>query len=220
MSRFRGASKTPAAVAGIMAVPLFFVGLMAFALKVDKPTKSVTAKGKLVLGDPTKTTIGTIYLLALVVSLAVVLVGILAVLLRSRLAPIVPAAAGIVAAVLLIVPLGSWAAGHTQRYPYGTDNIPDGTVNHPSPTNLILKGEWEANAKTTAEEIGAVLIGIGVAAILLTVLVDVRRRRGRGAYVPPPPPSIAGEPAISSGLELEVADSDLTRGGRPGRWRN
>ena len=38
MSRFRGAPKTPAAVAGIMAVPLFFVGLMAFALKIDKPT--------------------------------------------------------------------------------------------------------------------------------------------------------------------------------------
>ena len=220
MSRFRGASKTPAAVAGIMAVPLFFVGLMAFALKVDKPTKSVTAKGKLVLGDPTKATIGTIYLLALVVSLAVVLVGILAMLLRSRLAPIVPAVAGIVAAVLLIVPLNSWAAGHTQRYPYGTDNIPDGTTAKPNPTNLILKGEWEANAKTTAREIGAVVIGIGAAAILLTVLLDVRRRRGHGAYVPPPPPSIAGEPAISSGLELEGADSDLLRGGRPGRWRN
>jgi hypothetical protein len=220
VNRFRRASKAPVAVAGIMAVPLFFVGLMAFALKVDKPTKSVTAKGKLVLGDPTKATIGKIYLLALVVSLAVVLVGFLAVLLRSRLAPIVPAVAGMVAAVLLIVPLSSWAAGHTSRYPYGTDNIPDGTVKHPSPTNLILKGEWEANAKTTAEEIGAIVIGIGAAAILLTVLLDVRRRRGRGAYVPPPPPSIAGEPAISSGLELEVADSDLTRGGRPGRWRN
>jgi multisubunit Na+/H+ antiporter MnhC subunit len=201
-------------------VPLFFVGLMAFSLKVDKPTKQVSSTGKVVLGDPTKATIGTIYLLALVVSLAVVLVGVLAILLRSRLAPIVPAVAGIVAAVLLIVPLGTWAAGHTNRYPYGTDNIPDGTAAHPSPTNLILKGEWEANAKTTAEQIGAVVIGMGFAAILLTVGLDVRRRRGHGAYVPPPPPAIAGETAISSGLELEAADSDLARGNRPGRWRN
>ena len=157
-----------------MAVPLFFVGLMAFALKIDKPTHHLTSKGKVVLGDPTKATIGTIYLLALVVALAVVLVGILAMLLRSRLAPIVPAVAGIVAAVLLIVPLGSWAAGHTNRYPYGTDNIPDGTTAKPNPTNLILRGEWEANAKTTAEQIGAVVIGIGLAAIVLTVMLDVR----------------------------------------------
>jgi hypothetical protein len=220
VSRFRGARKTPVAVAGILAVPLFFVGLMAFSLRVDKPTQHRAATGKIVLGDPTKTTVGTIYLLALVVSLAVVLVGVLAVLLRSRLAPIVPAVAGIVAAVLLIVPLGSWAAGHTNRYPYGTDNIPDGTAAKPSPTNLILRGEWEANAKTTAEQIGGVAIAIGIAAILITVGLDVRRRRGRGVYVPPPPPAIAGEPAISSGLELEAADSDLARGNRPGRWRN
>ena len=135
MRRFRGARKTPVAVAGIMALPLFFVGLMAFSLKIDNPTKSVTAKGKVVLGDPTKTTVGTIYLLALAVALAVVLVGVLAVLLRSRLAPIVPAVAGIVAAVLLIVPLGGWATEHTNRYPYGTDNIPDGTAAKPSPTS-------------------------------------------------------------------------------------
>jgi hypothetical protein len=191
VSRFRGASKTPVAVAGILALPLFFVGLMAFSLKVDKPSHQRTASGKLVLGDPTKATIGTIYLLALAVALAVVLVGILAVLLRSRLAPIVPAVAGIVAAVLLIVPLGGWAAGHTNRYPYGTDNIPDGTVAKPNPTNLILRGEWEANAKTTAEEIGFVVIGIGLAAIVLTVGLDVRRRRGiRSAPVGALPPEL------------------------------
>jgi hypothetical protein len=60
---------------------------------------------------------------------------------------------------------------------------------------------------------------MGLAAIVLTVMLDVRRRRGRSGYVPPPPPSIAGEPAISSAVDLELADSDLTRGGRPGRWR-
>lgn len=220
MSRFRGATKTPVAVAGIMALPLFFVGLMAFSLKVDKPTKQVSSAGKVVFGDPTKTTIGTIYLLALAVSLAVVGVGILAVLLRSRLAPIVPATAGIVAAVLLIVPLGSWAAGHTNRYPYGTDNIPDGTAAKPNPTNLILRGEWEASAKTTAEQIGFVTIGIGLVAIVLTVGLELRRRRGGAGYVPPPPPSITGEPEISPAVELDLADSDLLRGQRPGRWRN
>jgi hypothetical protein len=143
VNRLRGASKAPLAVAGIMAPPLFFVGLMAFSLRVDKPSKHVTASGKVVLGDPTKGTVETIYLLAIAVAGVLVLVGALAMLLRSRFAPIVPAVAGIVAAVALIVPLGTWAAGHTQRYPYGTDNIPDGTAAHPNSRNLILKGEWE-----------------------------------------------------------------------------
>ena len=188
MSRFRGASKAPLAVAGVMAPPLFFVGLMAFTLRIDKPSHLVSKNGKVVLGDPTKATVGTIYLAALAVAGALVLVGGLTLLLRSRLGPIVPAAAGIVAAVVLIVPLGTWAAGHTQRYPFGTDNIPDGTVAKPNPRNLILRGEWEASAKTTAEQIGFVTIGIGLAAIVLTVVLEIRRRRGiKSAPVGPPP---------------------------------
>jgi hypothetical protein len=215
MRRLQGASKAPLAVAGILALPLFFVGLMAFSLRVDKPSQHLTKKGTVALGDPTKGTVGTIYLLAFAVAMAVVLVGVLAMLLRSRLAVIVPAVAGILAAVLLILPLSTWAAGHTERYPLGADNIP-----RSSPADQFLRGEWEQSAKTTAEQIGSVVIVIGLAAILLTVALDVRRRSGRGAYIPPPPPAIAGEPAISSGLELEGADSELARGNRPGRWRN
>lgn len=198
MSSWRGASRAPLAVAGILAPPLFFVGLMAFTLKFDKPSKSLNAAGKLVLGDPTKGTIGTIYLAAIAVAGAVVLVGALAMLLRSRLAPIVSAVAAIAAAVLLILPLGTWAAGHTERYPFGTDNIPDGTAAHPSKYNIILRGEWEASAKTTAEQIGYVTIGLGVAAIVITILLDVRRRRG-----------IEAPPVGSSPLELGT-------GGAPG----
>ena len=182
MSRLRGASKGPLAVAGILAAPLFFVGLMAYSLKLDKPSKSVSA-GKVVLGDPTKATVGTIYLAAFATAGAIVLVGFLAMLLQSRLGPIVPAAAAIVAAVLLILPLGTWAAQHTQRYPLGVDNIPDS-----SNSDIFLRGEWEANAKTTADQIGYVTIGLGVAAIAITVLLDIRRRRGHEpAPVPPPP---------------------------------
>lgn len=202
MSRFRGASKAPLAVAGILAAPLFFVGLMAFSLKIDKPSHQLTSKGKLVLGDPTKGTVGTIYLLAFAVAGAVVLIGLLAILLRARLGSVVPAAAAIVASVLLLLPLGGWAAGHTQRYPFGTDNIPDGTAANPNPTNLILQGEWEQSAKTTAEQIGFVTIGIGVAAILLTVALDIRRRRGREPIVIPPPPielETGGPPSVTGG---------------------
>jgi hypothetical protein len=182
VSRFRGASRAPAAVAGILAVPLFFVGLMAFSLKLDKPSHQLTKTGKHVLGDPTKGTVGTIYLCAIAVSLGVVLVGVLAMLLRSRLATIVPALAGIAASIALLVPLGTWAAGHTKRYPLGVDNI------RPGPQDIFLRGEWEQNAKTTADQIGLVTIGIAIAAIILTVLLEVRRRRGRGAILVEPPP--------------------------------
>lgn len=164
-------------------MPLFFVGLMAFSLKLDKPSHQLTKTGKHVLGDPTKGTIGTIYLCAVAVSLGVVLVGVLAMLLRSRLAAIVPALAGIAASVALLLPLGTWAAEHARRYPLGVDNTP-----HSSPQDIFLRGEWEQNAKTTADQIGLVTIGIAIAAIILTVLLEVRRRRGRDAIVVEPLP--------------------------------
>jgi hypothetical protein len=194
VSRLRLKSKAPLAVAGILAVPLFFVGLMAFTLKIDKPSHQVTSTGKVVLGDPTKGTIGTIYLLAFAVASGVVLVGVLASLLRSRLATIVPAAASIVASVLLLIPLATWTTEHTKRYPLGTDNIPD----H-SPTNLTLRGEWEQSARTTAHQIGLVTIGLAVAAILLAVALEIRRRRGHEGPAVPPPPETVGAPEMTGG---------------------
>jgi hypothetical protein len=178
VSRFHGVSKAPLAVAGIMGVPLFFVGLMAFALKLDKPSVAGVR-----LGDPTKGTVGTIYLAALAVAGGLVLVGLLAMLLRSRLAAAIPAVAGIVAAIVLVIPLGTWAAAHTSRYPLGVDNI-----KRSDPSDIYLRGEWEQNAKTTARQIAFATVGIGVAAILVLAGLEYRRRRGReGILVEPPP---------------------------------
>jgi hypothetical protein len=161
-----------------MAVPLFFVGLMAFSLKLDKPSVAGVR-----LGDPTKGPVGTIYLAALAVAGGLVVVGLLAMLLRSRLAAAVPAVAGIVAAIVLVIPLGTWAAAHTSRYPLGVDNI-----KRSDPSDIYLRGEWEQNAKTTARQIAFATIGIGVAAILVLAALEYRRRRGReGILVEPPP---------------------------------
>lgn len=214
MSRFRGAKKAPLAVAGVLAAPLFFVGLMAFSLRLDKPSQHVTKKGTLALGDPTKGTVGTIYLASLGVAAAVILVGVLAMLLRSRLATIAPAAAAIVASVLLLLPLGTWAAEHTQRYPLGIDNIPQR-----SPQDQFLRGEWEDQARTTARQLGLVTIGLAIAALVLVAALEFRRRRGIGGPYVPPPPAVSGVAEASPVIELERADSDLVRGGRPGRWR-
>lgn len=197
MSRLRGASRAPAAVAGILAVPLFFVGLMAFSLKFDKPSHHLTKKGIVALGDPTKGTVGTIYGLAFAVSVALVLVGVLAMLLRSRLATVVPAVAAIAVSVVLMLPLATWAAEHTKRYPLGADNIPQS-----SPEDQFLRGEWEQTARSTAHQVALVTIGLALAAIALTFLLEVRRRRGRDAiYVPPPPLELetGGPPNVTGG---------------------
>jgi hypothetical protein len=189
MNRRRGTSKAPLAVAGILAVPLFFAGLMAFSLKLDKPSTHLTKHGTAALGDPTKGTVGTIYLLAFAVSATVVLVGLLAMLLRSRLATVVPAIAGIVASVLLLLPLDTWTAEHTNRYPVGIDNLPP-----KSPADIFLRGEWQQNARTTAHQLGLATIGIAIAAIAISVLLEVRRRRGiEGPAVPLPPEVVTGQ---------------------------
>jgi hypothetical protein len=199
VSRLRGTSKAPLAVAGILAVPLFFVGLMAFALKLDMPSHHLSKHGKLVLGDPTKATVGKIYLAAFSVSIAIVLAGVLAMLLRSRLAPIVPAVAGIVASALLLSQVGTWADQHTARYPLGVDNIPAS-----SPQDLLLRGEWEQNAQTTAHQIGLATIGLAIAAIVITVLLEIRRRRGiEGPPIPTPPDVVTGRSELIAGRATE-----------------
>jgi hypothetical protein len=181
VNRLRGASRAPLAVAGILAVPLFFVGLMAFSLKLDKPSVAGVR-----LADPTKGTVGTIYLAAFAVAGGLAVVGLLAMLLRSRLAAAIPAVAAIVAAIVLIVPLGTWAAQHTNRYPLGVDNIKKS-----DPSDIYLRGEWEASAKTTARQIGFATIGIAVAAIAILAALEFRRRRGREPMlVEPPPPGL------------------------------
>jgi hypothetical protein len=104
-------------------------------------------------------------------------------LLRSRLATVVPAVAGIVAAIVLVLPLGTWAAGHTSRYPQGVDNI-----RQSDPSDIYLRGEWEQNAKTTARQMAFATIGIAVAAIVVLAILEYRRRRGREPIPVEPPP--------------------------------
>lgn len=174
MRRLRGASKAPLAVAGLLSAPLFFVGLMAFSLRFDKPSVDGIR-----LGDPTTGTVWSIYLVTLAVVGGLLLVGVLSMLLRSRLALIVPAGVGIVFTILLLIPLGTWAAEHTERYPRGIDNLPPR-----SPQDLWLRGEWEHNALITARQIGFVTIGLGIAAILLSLALEWRGRRSVVSGVP------------------------------------
>ena len=185
MPSFRTASKAPLAVAGILATPLFFVALMAMSLAVEKP--GVRHVGKLhhaVPGDPTGSTEAKIWLLAVLPALALVLLGLASMLLK-RTGAIVASLGAIALSVALLVPLGGWANGHTDRYPLGVDLIRPG-----SSSDIYLRGEWEANAKRTADQLGIATMSIAGAAIAIALLLEFRRRRGLERPVPPPPPVI------------------------------
>jgi hypothetical protein len=183
VSRLRRAPKGPLAVAGILATPLFFVSLMAFSLLLDEPSQEMIRR-KEVLGDPAGSTVAAIYGLSFAVSALVVMIGVGALLLPRRAAIYVPPVGAIAVTIALLLPLDSWEAEHTARYPDGVDLIP-----RRNPGDLILQGEWEENAHRTANQIGLWTIAIAVAAVVIAAALEIRRRRGAPQTpVPPPPP--------------------------------
>lgn len=203
LRRLRSAPKTPLAVGGLLAAPLFFVALMALSLKFEKPgVTHVTRNGKTVtkLADPTSATEAKIWLLSLVPPLVVVLAGVGGMLLR-RLGVVVPAIAAIVASILLMLPLKTWEREHTARYPNGVDLVPKSALSQ----DIYLPGEWEASARRTAIEIGIATIVLSGVAIGLALFLEVRRRRGiRRAPVPPPPPeTVEGASIARPGLSRD-----------------
>jgi hypothetical protein len=191
IDRFRHARKAPLAVAGILATPLFFVALMAFSLWLDEPTVTVNETGAEVLGDPSRATVGKIYLLSFGVSGGIVLVGFAALFVR-RVGVHVSALAAIAVTIALLLPLDTWETEHTARYPQGIDLIP-----RSDPGDLLLRGEWEDNAHRAARQIGFWTIAIAITAMVVATAVDIRRRRRPTPPPVPPPPEVAGgEPTI------------------------
>ena len=191
LGRLRRAPKGPLAVAGILATPLFFVGLMAFALKLDEPTAHVSPGGKEVLGDPAKRTVLLIYLAALAVCGIVVLAGLVGMFVGARTGVLVPSFVAIVVSIAYRIPLATWEDAHTARYPQGVDLIPKS-----DPGDLFLRGEWEENAHRTADQLSFWTIALSVAAVALALVLEARRRRGLSGPRVPPPPEVAGDPQI------------------------
>jgi hypothetical protein len=193
--RLRDASKAPLVLAAILATPLFFVGLMAMSLAIEKPTvHHVLKQGRAVakLADPSGTTEATIWVLALVPAVAVVLLGTGAMLI-GRTGVIVTSVGAIATTIALLLPLDTWVSRHTGRYPDGVDLIPHSAGS----ADIYLRGEWEGTARHTALQLGTATIVIAAAAAVLSVLLEARRRRGHIPPLPPPPPEMAtGESQI------------------------
>jgi hypothetical protein len=187
LGSFRRARKAPLAVAAILATPLFFVGLMAFSLALEKPT-IVVQDGRQVLGDPTGGVEAAIWSSAAAAPIGLLLIGTFACFVRSRLAVVAPAIVATGTAVLLLLPLDTWESRHTARYPHGVDLIP-----RRDPSDLILRGEWEENARRTAEQLSFWTVAIAFAAVLIAVALEVRRGRAPAPPpVAPPPGTVAG----------------------------
>ena len=196
MRRFTTGSRAPLAVAGIMATPLFFVGLMAMSLALEKPSVThVLRHGKTVVryGDPTGENETAIWLLAGAVALFMFAVGTGAMLLGRR-GVLVSAAAAVVAALALMLPLGSWARTHTSRYPNGVDLIPKSAGS----SDVYLPGEWEGSAKHTARDLAFVAIAMAGITVAGFGLLGMRRRRA--VLVGPPLEGIHAPDATPPGL--------------------
>lgn len=185
-------SRAPLAIAAVLAMPLFFVGLMAMSLAVEKPSVVHAVKhgrAVAVLHDPSGSNEVKIWLLALLPVLVMLLVGTIAIRL-GRAGVVVSAVAAIAVSIALIAPLGTWARDHAGRFPVGVDLIPRSAGSG----DIYRRGEWEANAKKAARQIGFDTIGIAGLVLVFVAIGTVRRRRQAEA-----PPEVAdAAPTISA----------------------
>lgn len=180
----RVVSRAPLAVAAVLATPLFFVSLMAASLAVERPAAvEVLRNGRLVtrLEHASSATEAKIWLLALLPSLFVLLVGFAATLVRHGLVIVPLAAIGVTVAVMQR--LDEWTSRHTERFPLGADLIPVRST-----SDILLRGEWERAANDTATSLGRWTIALAAAALLIVAAAAVRRRRGPVRPPPEPPP--------------------------------
>jgi hypothetical protein len=170
----RRRSRAPLAIAGFIAIPLFFSSLMTSTLALEKPYKiewKGCASGLCTTWhDPTSANVARVWLWALVPPLLLCVVGLVAT--RLPYGFYISCVAAIPIAIVVVHNINMWTRHHTARYPVGVDLIP--------PTNPASdkydRGQWEQMAKETALSFEHWTIGIALAAILVMATITVRRR--------------------------------------------
>jgi len=176
-TRLRIESKASLALAGLLAVPLYFAALMASSLAIDRPRGSGVHQL-----PPNATTEAKVWAAALIVPGILVAVGVAALPLR-RHGIFASALAGI-ALCLALPPIShGWIARHAARFPQGMDFLRDS-----DPSNLSSHGEWEEAAQSTVSSITHWTLGLAIGAIVVGVLLEIRRRTGRDAIRTEPSP--------------------------------
>ena len=216
-------SRAPLGIAAFIAIPLFFSSLMAATLALEKPrVVQWTSGGRLLTTwhEPAASNTAQIWLWALVPPLVLILVGWIAI--RLPYGFYVSCVAAIVIAMGVVHRLNRWTLHHTLRFPNGVDLIPKSNLQ----SNKYDPGEWEKMARATALSLSHWTIAIAVVAIVIVATSAARRRwwARQPQETWAPVESIHATDATMPGLgpseSVELADSDLARHGRPGRWRD
>ena len=174
-------SKAPLAVAALIAVPVYFAGLMASSLALDRP--HIVGRHE---SPGTGATEAKVWLAALIAPAIVMTAGAVGLLLR-RHGIYLAAITGIVVCAVLPGLSHGWIGRHERRFPIGVDFISDR-----NPSNLSGRGDWEHAAQDTVRSICHWTLGLAIGAIVIGVLAEVRRRRGRDAILVEPPPATTG----------------------------
>jgi hypothetical protein len=173
-------TKAPLAIAGFLALPIFFASLMASSLALEKPRVVEWSRphGHLarIFHNPTSSNEARIWLAALVPPLVLVLIGWGASFIPHGF--YISCAGAIVVGLALFPRLHRWELHHTLRFPYGEDLLPDFTT-----SSSLARGEWEKDAADTVRSLVHYTIGLAIAAALLGLFLAYRRRRSRPAPV-------------------------------------
>ena len=184
MKRLAPPTKAPLAIAGFLALPIFFASLMASSLALEKPRVVEWSRphGHLarIFHNPTGSNEARIWLFALVPPLVLVLAGWIASFLPYGF--YISCGAAIVVGLSLFPRLHRWQLHHTLRFPYGEDLLPDNTT-----SSSLARGEWEKDAADTVRSLVHYTIGLAIAAALIGLFLAYRRRREHQ-----PPPALDG----------------------------
>jgi hypothetical protein len=190
-------SRAPLAIAGFLAVPLFFASLMGSALAQERPDVTQwkgCANGLCTTWhDPTRANTALVWLWALLPPLLLVAIGWLAS--RVRHGFYVPCVAAILLAMAVVHRTATWEAHHTARFPWGVDLLP--ATNNSSNFDA---GQWEQTARETALSFEHFTIVIALlCAAIVAALALKRRYFGRG-------------PVLETGDGIGVHATDATAG--------
>lgn len=172
----RRSGRAPLAIAGFIAIPLFFSSLMASTLALEKPYvvqwRGCHSGTCTTWHDPTSATEARIWLWALLPPLLLVAVGWIAT--RLPLGFYVPCVAAIAIATATVHKTATWERHHIARFPVGVDLIPSGAAYANS--NKWDPGQWEREARATSLSLQHWTIAIAVAAMAVTLFLWFRRR--------------------------------------------